>query len=630
MKRTIGAMVLVAAVTAPTWAQERATGGSSAIVSRVRALAGAEEVTGGAVVIVRGGRVDALVPLGTRNGEDPVTEETVFRIASVSKVFTAAAAARLVAAGRLSLDADLRADRPWLAALAPGADPVTLRGLLTHTAGFDDRAVGMFAREADRVTPLGDYLRAHMPPRTSPPGLRARYSNHGAALAGLVVEEAAGRPFDAAVEELILGPLDMAGSSFAQPLPPGLTDRLARAYRCPDARCEPAPFDYRNTSPAGGLVTTPSDMGRFMLAVLEAGNPALDPETVRLLTARAWGPRPEMPGLALALQEQPVAGYRGLVHSGTSSGYRSLLVLVPEAESGLFVVTTGGSPGFAPAVLGEFEELLGGAPGRSGPPPTPLTAAELDQYRGTYLLGRAARGSYESFPGLFLFSHAIGSDADGYLTRVEGGRARRYGRVDGDLFAEVDGAGMMAFERGPGGEVTAVHAADVFNGARFPASSERLASVMEPRFVNELLSWVVALPVIALAAWSLIAGVVLVRRRPGRRPRTAVARTALLLAAGTIGCMEVFTFGFLARFNAMATHNPGLLAYGLPAALGRLLWLPWAVAACATALAALALASWRPHTSVPVVDRLLLSVTAACSAMFVIALIHFSLLPPAA
>jgi CubicO group peptidase (beta-lactamase class C family) len=187
---------------------------------------------------VRNGRVEAVVTLGTRNGADPVTAETVVRIASVSKVFTAAAAARLVADGALSLDADLRGDRPWLAAVAPGPEPVTLRGLLSHTAGFDDRAVGMFAREADDVIPLGDYLRAHMPHRTSVPGRWARYSNQGAALAGLVVEETTGQPFDAAVAGLILEPLDMGSSSFAQPLPPELTDRLARAYRCSDEGCE--------------------------------------------------------------------------------------------------------------------------------------------------------------------------------------------------------------------------------------------------------------------------------------------------------------------------------------------------------------------------------------------------------
>ncbi|UCC83469.1 MAG: beta-lactamase family protein [Gemmatimonadota bacterium] len=633
MKRLIGALAFLGAVTGSAGAQTPAPGApldTAALAGRLRALADSASVPGGAVVVARNGRVDAIIALGTRNETHPVTEETVFRIASVSKVFTAAAAARLVALGELSLDADLRTDRPWLAAVASGPEPVTLRGLLTHTAGFDDRAIGMFVREAEDVTPLGDYLRAHMPHRTTVPGRWARYTNQGVALAGLVVEETAGQPFDAAVAALILEPLDMVSSSFAQPLSPALTDRLACAYRCTDAGCDPVPWDYRNTSLAGGLVTTPADMGRFMLAVLDEGHASLGAETVRLLTSRAWSAQPDMPGLALALFEQPIAGYRGLVHAGASSGYLSLLVLVPDAGAGLFVVTTGGSSRFGAAVLAEFEHLLGAAPGRSGSPPAPLTAEELDEYSGVYLLGRAARRGYESMPGRFLYSSAIGSNADGYLTRSEAGRVRRYGRVEDDLFADVDGIGMMAFERNPADRVVAVHAADVFNGARFPASYERLPGVLQPRFINELLSWAAGLPTIALVVWLLIAGVGLLRRRPGRRGRTAMGKAGLLLAPVTTAIMLVFMFRFLARFNGMAMSDPVTLAYGLPPALERLLWLPWAIAACAVTLAGIAVASWRPKASVPFIDRALFAVTGACALLFVAVLVYFSLLPPVA
>jgi CubicO group peptidase (beta-lactamase class C family) len=632
MMRIIRALAFFGAVAGAARAQEppKAPPDTAALAARVRVLADSAGVPGAAVVIARNGRIEATIPIGTRNGTDPVDAATVFRIASVSKVFTAAAAARLAADGALSLDADLRAGRPWLADVAPGPEPATMRGLLTHTAGFDDRVVGMFAREADDVIPLGSYLPARMPPRTSEPGRWTRYSNHGFALAGLAIEEAAGRPFDAAVAELVLEPLQMASSSFAQPVPPELTDRMARAYRCPDAQCDPVPFDYRHTSPAGGMVTTPADMGRFMVGVLDGERASLGAGTVQLLTTRAWGAHPELPGLALALMEQPVAGHRGLVHTGASSGYKSLLVLVPDAGAGLFVVTTGGSSRFAAAVLAEFEQLLGGPPVQAGPPPEPLAESALDEYSGTYLLGRSARRSYESLPGLFLFSHRIGSDADGYLTRREAGRLRRYGRVENDLFAQVDGSGMMWFERDPSGTVAAVHAAETFNGGRFPASSERLTAVKDPRFFNELLSWVMGLPLIALLAWLLITGVALLRRGPKRTQRSAVGRVGLLVAIGTSASVVVFGFRFLARFNALAMNDPILLAYGLPPAIGRWLWLPWLIAACTAALAGFAAASWRPGSSVPLVDRLLLSVTGTCAIVFVIILIHFSLLPPVA
>ncbi len=620
----------VMAVCSASAAEQLSEGGfeqeAAPFAALVRTLADSAELPGGAVVVVRDGRVETSIPLGTRNGTDAVTIETVFRVASVSKVFTASAVARLVADGRLSLDADLRTGRPWLAAVAPGPDPVTLRGLLTHTAGFDDRIVGMFARTPEDLVPLGEYLLDRMPRRTTAVGRETRYNNHGAALAGLVVEETVGQPFDAAVAAVLFEPLGLTGSSFSQPLRPELADRVARAYRCTEAPCDPIPFDYRRTSPAGGMVTTPDDMGRFMRAVLDGGETLLGQGTVDLLTSRAWGIRRDMPGMALALHEQPVAAYRGLTHAGASSGYRSLLVLVPEAGAGLFIVTTGGASWFASAVLVEFERLLGGQRAVGGSP-TPVASCELAEYEGVYLLGRAARRSYESFPGRFLFAHHIRADGNGYLVRSEAGRSQRYGRVADDRFAGVDGAGTMLFERNSAGRVVAVHAADVFNGARFPASYRRLGAIMEPRFVNELVSWLIGLPVLAILAW-LVLTALMAWRRPHRPTRSLMAKAGLLLVAGTTASVLVFGFGFLARFTQLAASDPTVLAWGLPPELGRFLWMPWAIGICSVSLAGCALASWHRRTDVRLLDRLLFSLTGACMIIFVVVLVHFSLLPP--
>jgi hypothetical protein len=344
------------------------------------------------------------------------------------------------------------------------------------------------------------------------------------------------------------------------------------------------------------------------------------------LTSRAWGVREDVPGLALALHEQPVAAYRGLAHAGASSGYRSLLVLVPEVGAGLFIVTTGGAPWFASAVLEEFEQVLGG-PRAAGESPMPVAPSELAEYEGVYLLGRAARRSYESFPGRFLFAHPIWANDDGYLVRSEAGRIKRYGRVADDLFAAAEGAGTMFFERDAAGSVVAVHAADVFNGVRFPASYRRLATVMTPRFVNELMSWAIGLPVLAILAWLLLTAL-MKWRRPNQPARSIEAKVGLILVAGATASVLIFGFGFLARFNRMATYDPTALAWGLPPELGRLLWMPWAIAACSVILGGLAIASWHRRTDVRLLDRLLFAVTGTCMMIFVVLLVHFSLLPP--
>ncbi|MHC5005412.1 MAG: serine hydrolase domain-containing protein, partial [Planctomycetota bacterium] len=597
-----------------------AAGGSFPSLETVRELARSEGVPGCAVVLVREGHPDVLHAAGVADSTGrAVTADSAFRVASVSKVFTAAAVARLAAGGRVGLDDDLRAGRPWLEARAPG-DPVTLRQLLTHTGGFDDHAVGMFARSPEMVVPLGEYLRRRMPRRTTEPGRWSRYSNHGAALAGLVVEETAGAPFAEAVRELVLEPAGMQSSSFAQPVPEDLLERLVRAYPCPDADCAAAPIDYRHTVPAGALVSTPADMARFMRAVLAPGDPALGAETVSLLTGRAWGPRPEMPGLALALQEQPLGGRRALVHAGRSSGYTSLIALVPEAGAGLFVVASGGSSAFGAQL-----------PPSSATAPAPLAPEDARSYSGSYLLGRAARATCERFPGFFLFAHPVGVDRDGFLARYEGGERRRYGRIGDDLFRALDGDGLLAFERDPDGDVVAMHAADVFNGVRFPATYERLPAWRTPHVVNEGLSWALGGPVLVLAAWALatigMAVLRLVRRRSRATARPRVDWTGVGLVVVTLLGMAVFGFGFLARFNAMAVRDPVALACGLPDSLSRLLWVPWLILASALALGAVTARAWARRSERRLADRLLMSATLPCVLLFLLALVHFNLLP---
>jgi CubicO group peptidase (beta-lactamase class C family) len=630
----LSTLLLVLCLTSPLGAQEGNWAPDDGLAKQIEAIADSAGVPGGAVVILRGSDAAFIHPLGTANSVGtPVTPASAFRIASVSKVFTAAAVARLAAEGRVGLDADLRPGRPWLEALAPEG-PVTLRQLLTHTSGFDDRAVGMFARDAADVSPLDEYLPAHMPRRTTEPGRWSRYSNYGVGLAGLVVAETTGRSFADAIDSLLLEPLGMASSSFAQPLPPELEPRLARAFPCPDAQCSPRPLDYRRVPPAGGLVTTATDMAIFLRALLSPDHGALGGAAVDLLTRRAWGHRPELPGIALALQEQDVVGHRALVHAGNSSGYTSLLVLVPETDAALFVVATGGSTRFGAEVLDMFARTLPPVDDTSSlsGAARPVPPGERDRYDGTYLSGRASKGSYESFPGLFLFAQRVGFDEDGYLVRVEGGELRRYGRLDGDLFESVDregpGRARLAFERDDG-EIVALHGSAVFNGARFPASYERLSRAETPHFTNELLSWLVGLPVLAFVAWALLAAGRFVFRRDRRGPRrSALARTGLVVAAGLILAILAFGFGFMAKFNAMAMDRPETLAYGLPDALSRLLWLPWVVAAGSAVLLGIVPIAWTRRDGVPVSDRWLLTFVTLCGVAFSALLVRFHLLPP--
>lgn len=344
--------------------------------------------------------------------------------------------------------------------------------------------------------------------------------------------------------------------------------------------------------------------------------------------------------MALAFQEQSLRGHRGLMHAGKSSGYSSLLAIVPEVGAGLFLVTSGGSSRLGGAILDLFQEFL---PPPSGVPfmgplgdPSPIGEDEAQGYVGSYLLARAPRGSYESFPALFLFSQNLGADPEGFLIRYEGGVRRRYGRIEGDLFASVDGVGRLAFERDRTGRVVAMHASDVFFGVRFPGSFERLPMWASPGFMNELLSWTVGLPVLAMLTWAIFSmGVSLYRRirgakeptpaLPERRGRLAV--TGLVLAPVVSALSIWFGFGFMARFNGIAMGSPELLAYGLPPELGRILWLPWAILLYSVALWGVTGMTWVRREG-RISDRLLLTVVTLSSVALIVLLRHFHLLPP--
>lgn len=185
-------------------------------------------IPGAAVSVVRGGEVLVAKGYGQADveAEEPVVaDETLFRIASTSKLFTATAVMHLVEEGKLDLNEDVNVyvDDVEVPDTYPGR-PVTLRHLLTHTAGFEESFTGTGARDAADVQPLGEYLSGKTPARVRPPGEAMAYSNYGISLAGHVVEEVSGIPFERYVEKNVFDPLDMESTTFAQPPAPDLRE----------------------------------------------------------------------------------------------------------------------------------------------------------------------------------------------------------------------------------------------------------------------------------------------------------------------------------------------------------------------------------------------------------------------
>ena len=326
-------------------------------------------VPGGVFVLVRGTEVVHLRGYGVADLESgrPVDpERTAFRVGSVSKTFTAAAALQLVERGALDLDADVNAHLDGWSVPATFPEPVTLHHLLTHTAGFTERLMGQHARAPEAWLPLDAYLQRHLPRRAWPPGLVLGYNDHGTALAGLLVERAGDRPFARYAQEELFEPLGMERSTFEQvELPPAVADELARAYRWDGERHHLLARDYVHTTPAAGLFTTAGDMARFLLALLNGGaldgRRVLSEESARAMLSVQFQHGAIMLGRGYGFAELDANGRLGFEKSGQCSGFLAQVYVVPSESTAWFSATNLSmlGPGGSIGPVAKFHDRLG-------------------------------------------------------------------------------------------------------------------------------------------------------------------------------------------------------------------------------------------------------------------------------
>ena len=231
-------------------------------------------IPGASVAVVKDGRLLFANGYGYADLErrtPVVADQTLLRVGSVAKLFTWTAVMQLVEQGTLDLHADVNTYLADFTIPATYPAPITLAHLLTHTAGFEDRQLGITVSSADDLVPLGTYLTDALPARVFPPGTVTAYSNYGTTLAGYVVERVSGEPFAQYVQQHIFAPLAMRHSTFEQQLPPDLAAQLAVSYDTYAGSYHAMPFEYFQIAPAGGLSTTATDIAQFMIAHLQDG-----------------------------------------------------------------------------------------------------------------------------------------------------------------------------------------------------------------------------------------------------------------------------------------------------------------------------------------------------------------------
>lgn len=329
-------------------------------------------VRGAALVVVRDTGVVFQRGYGSPGPDRRVTvdpEQTVFRAASLSKLFVATAVLQLQEQGRVDLGENVDRYLRGMSVSADGQRPITLHALLTHTSGIENRMLGALVARPEALISLDSFFRRRPPRQVSPAGEGFQYSNIGMAFAGYLVETVSGASFDRYAERHILAPLGMLHSSFQQPIPPALAAAMGDSAQVTGA---PLFLPY----PAASLVATPADMGRFVRAHLNGGaigsGRILRPETEAVLQATHWTSHPHAQGVAYGFFESMRGTERALFHTG-DAGDHSLIYLLPDRRLGLFVVLRGvGDEGSLPIMERLVAQLS------PGPAPAPASVPVAD------------------------------------------------------------------------------------------------------------------------------------------------------------------------------------------------------------------------------------------------------------
>src|SRR5262245_12357797 len=280
----------------------------------------------------------------TRIGTDtPVTEHTLFQAGSISKSVSAACALRLVADGRLDLDKDVNARlTSWLVPSNFGWTPrVTLRHLLSHTAGLTVNGfVGYAAGQP--VPSTVDVLngRGNTMPFVAAgvPGLRYLYSGGGYTVMQQLLVDVTGQDFPTLATELVLGPLGMRDSTFAQPLPPDRAPNAASGHH-PGPIMVPGGWHTYPEMAAAGLWTTAVDLARFFVAIRASvlgQDGALLPQS---LAEQMVAPGHPDSAYGLGLELAPPAIPRTIGHRGNTQGYENWARIAIESGRGAVIMT---------------------------------------------------------------------------------------------------------------------------------------------------------------------------------------------------------------------------------------------------------------------------------------------------
>ena len=515
------------------------------------------DVAGAVVVVMKDGQTLLRKGYGFADTEkktpvDPAA--TAFRLASISKLFTWISVMQLVEQHKLNLDADVNTYLDFQIDPTFGK-PVTLRNLMTHTAGFEEVFRDVLFTDLNSKVSLHQFVIDNQPRRIFPPGAVSAYSNYGVGLGGHIVERASGQRFEQYVRDHIFSPLGMIHSGFEEPLPSTVTP--SEGYRSTDKK--PVGFEIFLPAPAGGVSSSGADMSRFAQALLNGGeldgHRILQPETLAAMWTPQFRANDAMPPICMGFYETWRNGLHFIGHDGDLLAFHSRFILEPTQKLAIFVSynSRGSESRLRPEILRFFADRY--FPYDSSPTYLKLSATEAKEYEGSYIPTRRADSTKLA---LFSLQQSVASvDKDGVLTidtaKDLRGHTYKWKPIAKDLFQQVGDQGKLFFIRDASGKI--VRTASDFAGSQ----SQRVSWWEDARFVYCFLGTSLGIVVlVVLAALVRFVRALCFRRRPKQQPQpgTVYLTFGPLFACSAWIAVAGISFAIAKHFDSDSVIGP--------------------------------------------------------------------------
>ncbi|GGF98057.1 hypothetical protein GCM10010912_48490 [Paenibacillus albidus] len=429
-----------------------------------------KQLTGAAVVLVKEDRVlfqkgYGYADLAKKTPVDP--GKTVFRVASISKSFTATAVMQLAEQGKIDLNGEVGAYLGNLKIPNQTNQRLTMDHLLTHTTGFDYSDPPSSVNRGSNIA-LSTFVEQYVPNIVRNPGEAYRYDNYAFNLQGYIIEKISGQPFSRYISQHILEPLGMNSSSFS--ITPEQRAFLATAYTA-SKEAIPEYGSVPSESPDGGMLSTGGDIAKFMIAHLNGGSAGgariLQEQTVRKMQETRHSIHPGMQGEAYGFETFYQNSYNGqsvIGKAGDLPGYHSWMWLMPEHKIGGFIVVNGDGADVKEAFFKAFMDHF-----------YPKTTVAKSQVKTSSLdLGRLA-GIYTDLR-IPLWTFRVTIPGDGQLEIKDIGGTHKLREIEPLLFEDELG-NKAGFKANASGEIAYLYYNKVDSWAQKRPLPERFSDV---------------------------------------------------------------------------------------------------------------------------------------------------------